>query len=127
MWALWETAVCAVFQVPVGAVLASRGTAASMRSSVTPCRDPIEPTEQGCAPFYARGIVNRVMRELGPIATTCPPFPLAVGAIAPLRAAAERQGSGDFSPLWAGQAARLARTMPAADLVADLMRGRATG
>jgi nitronate monooxygenase len=51
----------------------------------------------------ARGIVNRIMRELGPISTAAPAFPLAASAIAPLRAKAESQGSGDFSPLWSGQ------------------------
>lgn len=57
----------------------------------------------------ARGILNRAMRELGPISPLAPAFPLAGGALAPLRAAAEAQGSGDFSPLWAGQAVALAR------------------
>jgi len=51
----------------------------------------------------ARGIVNRVMRELGPISTLAPAFPLATSAMAPLRAKAEALGSGDFSPLWCGQ------------------------
>ena len=51
----------------------------------------------------ARGIVNRVMRELGPMSDAAPAFPLATAAIAPLRAAAEAQGSGDFSPVWSGQ------------------------
>ncbi len=51
----------------------------------------------------ARGIMNRIMRELGPISTAAPTFPLATSAIAPLRAKAESQGSSDFSPLWAGQ------------------------
>ncbi len=51
----------------------------------------------------ARGIVNRLMRELGPVSGDTPPFPLATSAIATLRAKAESLGSGDFSPLWAGQ------------------------
>jgi nitronate monooxygenase len=51
----------------------------------------------------ARGIVNRIMRELGPMSTATPDFPLAALAIAPLRAKAESRGSGDFSPLWSGQ------------------------
>jgi nitronate monooxygenase len=51
----------------------------------------------------ARGIVNRIMRELGPINDAAPEFPLAASAIAPLRSKAERSGSSDFSPLWAGQ------------------------
>src|SRR5207244_2404878 len=51
----------------------------------------------------ARGIVNRIMRELGPINGAPPAFPLATAAIAPLRAKAEAQGLGDVSPLWSGQ------------------------
>jgi nitronate monooxygenase len=70
----------------------------------------------------ARGIVNRVMREVGPIAVVAPEFPLAAGALAPLRARAEAAGSGDFSPLWSGQAAALGREMPAAELTAALAR-----
>ena len=51
----------------------------------------------------ARGIVNRLMRELGPLNTHAPAFPLASAALAPLRAAAEAQACPDFSPLWCGQ------------------------
>jgi len=64
----------------------------------------------------ARGIVNRAMRELGPISPDAPAFPLAGGALAPLRAATEPAGSEDFMPLWSGQSAGLGRTMPAGDL-----------
>jgi nitronate monooxygenase len=64
----------------------------------------------------ARGIVNRLMRDLGSISEAAPEFPLATGALAPLRAAAEARGSGDFSPLWAGQAAGLGRSLPASEL-----------
>jgi nitronate monooxygenase len=68
----------------------------------------------------ARGLFNRVMREIGPIADIAPAFPLAAGALAPLRAKAEAQGSGDFSPLWAGQAAALGRAIPAGELTRKL-------
>ena len=68
----------------------------------------------------ARGIVNRVMREIGPVSELAPAFPLAGGALAPLRAKAEAQGSGDFSPLWSGQAAALGRELPARELTAKL-------
>lgn len=51
----------------------------------------------------ARGIVNRLMREIGPLSPAAPEFPLATAAIAPLRAAAERAGRSDFTPLWSGQ------------------------
>ena len=68
----------------------------------------------------ARGFVNRVMREIGPVSDIAPAFPLAAGALAPLRARAEAQGSGDFSPMWAGQAASLGRAMPAGELTRTL-------
>ena len=69
----------------------------------------------------ARGIVNRAMRELGPISDVAPEFPLAGGALAPLGAKAQAQGSGDFSSMWAGQAASLGREMPAGDLTRALV------
>ena len=62
--------------------------------------------------------MNRLMRELGPI-SEAPAFPLAAGAIAPLRAKAEAAGSGDFSPMWSGQAAALGVEMPARELIAQ--------
>lgn len=68
----------------------------------------------------ARGIVNRIVRELGPICAAAPKFPLAAAAVLPLRAKAEGQGSGDFSPLWAGQNTSGCREMPAADLTREL-------
>jgi nitronate monooxygenase len=71
----------------------------------------------------ARGIVNRLMRELGAISALPPQFPLATAAMAPLRARAEAAGSGDFSPLWSGQNASGCREVPAADLVRELAAG----
>jgi nitronate monooxygenase len=68
----------------------------------------------------ARGIVNRLLREVGPVSPAAPEFPLAGGALAPLRAAAEKQGSGEFSPLWSGQAVALGRKLPAGELVRTL-------
>ncbi len=68
----------------------------------------------------ARGIVNRVMRELGPISKIVPEFPLASGALAPLHTKAQAQGSGEFSAMWAGQAASLGRELPARELTNKL-------
>jgi nitronate monooxygenase len=68
----------------------------------------------------ARGIVNRFMREHGPMNELAPQFPLAAGAVAPLRAFYEKRGSGDYSPLWAGQAAALAREEDAGALTTRL-------
>jgi nitronate monooxygenase len=60
------------------------------------------------------------MQELGPISTVTPAFPLAFSAIAPLRAKAESNGSGDFSPLWCGQNASGCKEIPAAQLTQAL-------
>ena len=68
----------------------------------------------------ARGLMNRLMRELGPISDAAPPFPLATAAIGPLRAAAEAKGSGDCSPLWCGQNPLGCRAVPAAAVVRAL-------
>ena len=68
----------------------------------------------------ARGIMNRIMRELGPMSPVVPEFPLATSAIAPLRAKAESQQSGDFSPLWSGQNATGCREVPAVEVTRDL-------
>jgi nitronate monooxygenase len=69
----------------------------------------------------ARLMMTRLVREQGPIDDGLPEFPLAAAPVAPLRAKAEAQGNGDFSPLWAGQSAGLGRAMPAADLIAALV------
>ena len=68
----------------------------------------------------ARGIVNRIMKELGPISTVVPAFPLTTAAIAPLRARAESRGCGDFTSLWSGQNASGCREIPAAQLTREL-------
>ena len=68
----------------------------------------------------ARGIVNRIMRELGPLNAVAPQFPMATAAIAPLRAKAESLGIGDFSPLWSGQNASGCREISASLLTREL-------
>jgi nitronate monooxygenase len=70
----------------------------------------------------ARGLQNRFMREHGPMNDAAPAFPLATAAVAPLRAYWEKRGSGDYSPLWAGQAAALARDEDAGALTERLWR-----
>ena len=69
----------------------------------------------------ARGRRNRLVDELGPISAEVPTFPSAAEAVAPLRAAAEKSGSGDFSPLWSGQAGVMTSDIPASELTRELM------
>jgi len=68
----------------------------------------------------ARGIVNRIMRELGAINAAAPAFPLAACALAPLRAKAESHGDDGFSQLWCGQNASGCKAIPAAELTRGL-------
>ena len=68
----------------------------------------------------ARGLLNRIVLEVGPMSADAPAFPLAVAAVAPLRSKGEAAGTSDFSPLWAGQAAALGRAIPAGDLTRDI-------
>ncbi|RFU49855.1 nitronate monooxygenase family protein [Paraburkholderia sp. DHOC27] len=63
-----------------------------------------------------RAVVNRAMRALGPLSTDAPPFPLAGLSLAPLRNHCEQNGADDFTPLWSGQAASLAKALPAAEI-----------
>jgi nitronate monooxygenase len=68
----------------------------------------------------ARGVANRVMGEVGPISPDAPAFPHAATALGPLKAAAEKLGKLDFTNLWAGQAVRMGRDMPATELTRAL-------
>ncbi len=68
----------------------------------------------------ARGVINRIMREAGPLSPLAPAFPTAGGPLLPLKTRAEADGSGDFSSLWSGQAARLSPHLPAGELTRKL-------
>ena len=68
----------------------------------------------------ARGVVNRLMRDLGPISDAVPAFPTAGGALVPIRAKAEAESRNDFTNLWAGQASSLALKVGAEELTREL-------
>jgi nitronate monooxygenase len=70
----------------------------------------------------ARALVNRLTAEIGPLSDAAPDFPLPMGELPPLRAAAERMGSVDFSPLWSGQGVALCAAMPAEMLMRMLVQ-----
>jgi nitronate monooxygenase len=70
----------------------------------------------------ARTLVNRLACELGVLTDAAPDFPLPIGELVPLRAAAEPKGNHDFTPLWSGQAAALSREMPAATLTQTMVK-----
>ncbi|MFE6775725.1 nitronate monooxygenase [Streptomyces sp. NPDC057702] len=67
----------------------------------------------------ARGLVNRFMREHGPYAPVA--YPQVHHLTSGLRKAAARAGDPQGMALWAGQGHRLARELPAGDLVEVLV------
>ncbi len=71
----------------------------------------------------ARGIRNRLMRDLGPIRPEVPDFPYGSAALAPLRMRAEADGRGDYSPLWAGTGVARVQAGGAEALVRRLSAG----
>jgi nitronate monooxygenase len=97
----------------------SKVTAAA-RTSLARARDDTTVITNVMTGRPARGVANRLMREVGPISPDAPAFPHAATALGPLKAASEKAGKVDFTNLWAGQAVRLGREMPAADLTRAL-------
>jgi len=93
---------------------------APARSALAQARDDSTVITNVMTGRPARGVPNRTMRELGPISPDAPAFPHAATGLAPLKAAAEKFGKVDFTNLWAGQAVRLGREMPAAELTRAL-------
>ena len=74
----------------------------------------------------ARGVANRVMREVGPVSADAPAFPHAATSLGPLKAAAEKLGKVDFTNLWAGQTVGLRRDLPDAELTRALAQDALT-
>lgn len=71
----------------------------------------------------ARVLASRLTREMGPMLDVAPDFPLPLGALLPLISEAEQRGIDDFTPLWSGEAAALARDLPGQWLTAALAKG----
>jgi len=67
-----------------------------------------------------RTIMNRVMRETGPMADDAPAFPRGFSAMGPLQAKAEKNGSRDFSAHYCGQSSRLGYLTSAGQLTHNL-------
>jgi len=108
-------------QIGTGYLLCPEATISpAFRSALRAARDDSTQLTNVFSGRPARSIVNRLMREMGATGADVPAFPLAAGALQPLRHAAEAAQSADFSPLFAGQAAPLARTMGAGDLTRAL-------
>jgi nitronate monooxygenase len=68
----------------------------------------------------ARGMLNRYLRESGPISDAAPAFPYAASLVAPLRGASEKENSVDYMQIWAGQATGLVKSLPAAEFTRKL-------
>ena len=90
------------------------------RAAIKSAKDKLSAVSNVLTGLPARVLVNRIVREVGPLATDVPSFPLGAVALGPLRTKAETEGSADFSGLYAGQAAALCRELPAGELTLKL-------
>jgi nitronate monooxygenase len=97
-------------------------TSSYQRAALRSAKDKLTAVTNVLTGRPARVFVNRIVREVGPIATNAPPFPVGIGALEQLRMKAETQGSSDFSGLYGGQAAALGRELPAGELTAALVK-----
>jgi len=95
-------------------------TSALHRAAIKSAKERLSAISNVLTGLPARVLVNRIVREVGPLATDVPSFPLGAVALAPLRAKAESQGSDDFTGLYAGEGAALCRELPAGELTLKL-------
>ena len=93
---------------------------APVRAALAEARDDATVITNVMTGRPARGVANRLMREIGPVSAGAPAFPHSATALGPLKTAAEKLGKVDFTNVWAGQALRLGREMPAAELTREL-------
>jgi nitronate monooxygenase len=91
-----------------------------LRAALRSAKDHLTTVTNVLSGLPARAFVNRIVREVGPLAAGVPSFPLGGVALEPLRVKAEAQGSADFSGLYAGQAAALGRELSAGELTLKL-------
>jgi nitronate monooxygenase len=96
------------------------GVAESYKRAVVTARDDSTCITRAFSGRPARGIVNRAMREIERGAIL--PYPFQNALTRPMRTAGAQQDRAEFLSLWAGQAAHLARRVPAAELVSTLVR-----
>ncbi|MBB6099478.1 nitronate monooxygenase [Deinobacterium chartae] len=95
------------------------GTSAAYRAALAGASDTSTVLTRAFSGRPARGLRNRMTDELEGAAL---PYPYQNALTRALRAEAARQGRAEFLSLWAGQAAALARPLPAAELVRTLAR-----
>ena len=98
------------------------GIPAAWRNALLNARDDQTSVSRIYSGRYARGIVNDFMRKLSPVVDEVPPYPIQNALTAPIRRASGKANNPEYLSLWAGQAASMSRSLPAADLCAALVR-----
>ena len=108
-------------QMGTAYLLCSEATISALhRAAIKSAKDQLCVISNVLTGLPARVLVNRIVREVGPLAADVPSFPLGAVALGPLRTKAESQGSDDFTGLYAGEAAALSRELPAGELTLKL-------
>jgi nitronate monooxygenase len=102
------------------------GAAAVYKAAVIAARDDGTLLTRAFSGRLARGVANGFALDMKGHAHELLPYPAQNNLTRPMRTAAAKQGDADHLSLWAGQAAALARVMPAAELVKRLVTESAT-
>ena len=91
------------------------------KASIHAARDDTTMLTRAFSGRLARGIVNEFAAAMRGHEDELLPYPAQNNLTRAMRTAAAKQGSADYLSLWAGQAAPLAREIPAAELLAQLL------
>ena len=98
------------------------GAPSAHKAAIRAARDDGTTLTRAFSGRLSRGITNGFAAAMRGHEDRLLPYPAQNNLTRPMRTAAARQGNADCLSLWAGQAAPLAREMPAAELVAQLLR-----
>jgi nitronate monooxygenase len=98
------------------------GTPAAWKNALRSAHDDTTRVSSVYSGRPARGLINEFMHRLTPVQHEIPPYPIQNALTGPIRRAAAKANRPEFMSLWAGQAASMCRELPAAELMAALIR-----
>jgi nitronate monooxygenase len=98
------------------------GISAAWKEALRGARDDQTLVTRVFSGRYARALINDFTNRLGPVEGELPPFPIQNTLTVGIRQAAGKANRPGFQSLFAGQAACMSRGLPAAELVAVLMK-----
>ncbi len=117
-----DAGACAVQMGTAFLVTDEVGIHPAYKERVIAGRDSTTKLTRSFSGRYARGIENRFMRQMEPVESQVPSYPVQNALTGSIRAQAASQDDTELMSLWAGTEWKRARPMPAARLVETLVR-----